>query len=167
MDWVLRLWIIHIIDATPLDKERIEVTPDALKEYEKDLLKAMENIEPSFLFNLDEMGLDDRKYSKKEVVSIQKMCLLVTKYCGLMGIWLCCPEFVRMVQRQSQWSSLQECQLIMNYWSMASRMVYVAIVSSQKKLYITTDLFENYFEEILIPHINQKRKERNKPNQKH
>lgn len=39
------------------------------------------------------------------------------------------------------------------------------IVSSPKG-YITTDLFENYFEDILIPHINLKRNEKNKPNHK-
>jgi len=53
-----------------LEKEGVDVTPEQLKEYAKQFEKELDGVEPSFLFNVDESGLDDRKYTNKKVVSL-------------------------------------------------------------------------------------------------
>ena len=156
---------LFLVDASPLEKERIEVSPEKLKEYEKTLVKEMEKIEPSFLFNLDETGIDDVKYSKKTVVSTENVptCYKVSWPAGHITLLptICADGTVAkpmiIIARKSIDNDL------LNYGYPNGPNGY--IVSSPKG-YITADLFENYFEDILIPHINLKRKEKNKPNQK-
>jgi len=156
---------LYLIDAAPLEKERINVTVTQLQDYGKEITKELKNEDPRFLFNLDETGLDDRKYNKKTVVSTENIpiCYKMIRPPGHITITptICADGSTAtpmiIIARKSMDNDL------LKYAFPRSNNGY--LVSSQK-VYMTTDLFENYFETILIPHINKKRFDLNKPLQR-
>lgn len=152
---------LFVIDAKPLEKERAEVTVDQLKEYEKKLKEEIKSVDPGFIFNLDETGLDDRQYGKKKVVSTENTptCYRICRSAGHITViptvfadgTVATPMIV--ISRKSIDNEL------LKYGFPNGNAGYV--VSSQKG-YITKELFESYFEDIIVPHIERKRKEKNK-----
>jgi len=152
---------LFVIDAKPLEKERAEVTVDQLKEYEKKLKEEIKSVDPGFIFNLDETGLDDRQYGKKKVVSTENTptCYRICRSAGHITViptvfadgTVATPMIV--ISRKSIDNEL------LKYGFPNGNVGYV--VSSQKG-YITKELFESYFEDIIVPHIERKRKEKNK-----
>ena len=154
---------LYLIEAKPLEKERIDVSVDVLNDYGKRLTEELKNIDPEFLFNLDETGLDDRKYNNKTVVSLEQTptCYKVAQPPGHISICpIICSDGTKLpplvvISRKSISNDL------LRYGYPKGENGY--IVSSDKG-YMTTDLFENYIEEIFIPHLNRKRQQSNKPN---
>ena len=156
---------LFVVDAIPLEKERIDVTLDILKAYEKKIQEELKTLDPEFLFNCDETGLDDRKYGNKSVVSTENSptCYKVLWPAGHITVLptICADGSTArpmvIIARKSIDNEILKYGL--------PNGMHGYVVSSPKG-YMTTDLFECYFEDILIPHIKKKRLDRHKQLQK-
>jgi len=156
---------IFLGNASPLEREGIDVTSEQLKEYVKQFEKELEGVEPSFLFNADESGLDDRKYTNKKVVSLNNnpaTCKIVRPAGQITVMPTICADGT-VVTPMVNISRKSIPNDFPKYGLPVGQNGY--IVQSPKG-YMTSDLFESYFETIFIPQIKMKRINMIKPNEK-
>ena len=147
---------LFIVNAKPMEKKRLELTKDDIVSYGEKIKKAIKGVKPGFILNMDESGVDDIKYSDKVVISINNKDTLYEKERP--------PGHITVLPTICGDGELITPMLIVSRKTMdsdISRYGYPkcnnGYVVSSKKGYITMDLFEDYIETIIIPHIKKKR----------
>jgi len=157
---------LYIVNAFPLDSSRAGVTSEQMRTWAAMTTPLLDDIHPSFCFNVDESSDQPRAEAKiKRVVSTKAADTTyeVTRADGhvtfLAGIGLDGKKLrtLVIVQTKTIAAELSQFGLPDNDH---------ALITTSPSAYINEELFIYWLEKIWIPHIEGLRRWHNKPNQK-
>lgn len=156
----------HLVDATPLENERIDVKVDDLRENHQKLSQKLLTLDPRFIVNIDECGWGKKiSHGKKRVVSLNSVN---TNYRERAD-----EGHITMIPVSWANGDFSRTMVVIQTKSIERELVPFGLpdgpnvyVAASQKGYITQELFIKLIDKILIPDLNNRRTKFNMPNSK-